>query len=147
MGESVATVGVTGFNHAGFVVTDLDAAVRFCVDHLGARDCDRYGVARDDHGNSVADVFGVHPRATARFAFVAWGETLVELLEWSAPDQRRDQPGNSDFGGRHLALWVDDLAACVAALEVLDNVVPRTRNERFVYAATGFGLELQLVQR
>ncbi|MEA2528677.1 MAG: hypothetical protein QOG89_321 [Thermomicrobiales bacterium] len=133
-------------DHVGYVVSDLDAASAFFVDVLGFRDLPRRGVASDPDGDSIASTFGVHPRAAYRFAFFALGDMTVELLEWTAPDQQRVHPLNSDHGGRHLALRVQDLDAALSRLKTVPGITIRERHERgFVYVSTPFGLELQLI--
>jgi hypothetical protein len=58
----------------------------------------------------------------------------------------KQSPRNSDRGGRHLALRTSDIDAVLARLSAVSGVTIRDRHERgFVYVATPFGLELQLV--
>jgi catechol 2,3-dioxygenase-like lactoylglutathione lyase family enzyme len=60
----------------------------------------------------------VHPRAVMRkLKFLRCGNgSNFELFEYQAPDPRREQPRNSDVGGYHLALYVDDIDAATAYL-------------------------------
>lgn len=133
-------------DHVGYVVSDLEAASAFFTDVLGFEAVPRRGVSSDPDGDGMIGGFGVHPRAISRFAFFRLGEATVELLEWDAPDQNRIQPRNSDHGGRHLALMVADLDAAIARLRQVPGVTVRERSDRgFVYVATPFGLELQLL--
>jgi catechol 2,3-dioxygenase-like lactoylglutathione lyase family enzyme len=37
-----------------------------------------------------------------------------EIFEYEAPDQRREMPKMSDWGGVHLAFYVDDMEAALA---------------------------------
>ena len=135
-----------GVDHVGYVVSDLDAASAFFVDVLGFEALPRRGVSSHPDGDHMTGWFGVHPRASSRFAFFRLGGTTVELLEWTAPDQHRVHPRNSDHGGRHLALKTTDLEAAIARLQEVPGVTIRQRNERgFVYVATPFGLKLQLI--
>ena len=145
--DQAATAGmVLGVDHVGFVVPDLDAAVAFFVDALGFEDIERRGTLGDDAGDQMTTRLGVHPRAVARYAFVQRGTARVELLQWTAPDRHADPPRNSDAGGRHLALAVDDVGVLVDRLAAIDGVEVREANERgFVYVRTPFGLEVQLI--
>jgi len=135
-----------GVDHVGYVVSDLDAASAFFVDVLGFEALPRRGEASHPDGDHMTHWFGVHPRASSRFAFFRLGDSVVELLEWTAPDQHRVHPRNSDHGGRHLAITTPDLDAATARLKSVLGVTIRARNERgFVYVSTPFGLELQLI--
>jgi catechol 2,3-dioxygenase-like lactoylglutathione lyase family enzyme len=138
--------GVRAVDHVGYVVTDLDAALRFFVEHLGFREIDRRGVMGEPEGERMTRLFGVHPRATCRFQFVALGDAQVELLEWDAPEHSAESPSNADAGGRHLALTVDDIDATIARLHAQPGITVRERNDRgFYYMGTPFGLEIQLI--
>ncbi len=46
-------------------------------------------------------------------------QAIFEVFEYEAADQRREPPRNSDVGGRHVALYVEDLDAAVAHLHRL----------------------------
>jgi catechol 2,3-dioxygenase-like lactoylglutathione lyase family enzyme len=137
---------VVGVDHVGYVVNDLTAAVAFFIEELGFHDLNRRDVLRDDAGDLMAQRYDVDARAIGRYAFIGVGDDKVELLEWTAPD-RNDRPvRNSDLGGRHLALKLDDLDAVAARLARLDGFTVREPNERgFRYVTTPFGLELQLI--
>jgi catechol 2,3-dioxygenase-like lactoylglutathione lyase family enzyme len=144
--EAKGVRAFTGVDHVGYVVSDLDAASRFLLDVLGFEALPRMGAIADANGNRMTGWFGVHAGASCRFAFFALDGATVELLEWSAPDQVRAPARNSDVGGRHLALTVANLDAALATLAAVPGVTIRERNERgFVYVATPFGLELQLI--
>jgi len=144
--QSDAKHAFAGIDHVGYVVSDLDAASAFFVGVLGFETLPRRGVSSHPDGDHMSGWFGVHPRASCRFAFFNLDGHAVELLEWTAPDQHRVHPRNSDYGGRHLALKTTDLEAAIARLQEVPGVTIRERNERgFVYVATPFGLELQLI--
>lgn len=137
---------VTAVDHVGYVVTDLDQAVRFFVDVLGFEETNRRGEVRSEDGDRMTRLFGVHPRAVGRYAFMQLGEDRVELLEWSAPEQNSHLPLNSDRGGRHIALAVRDLDEYVVRIAAEPGVSVRERIDvGFYYVGTPFGLELQLV--
>jgi catechol 2,3-dioxygenase-like lactoylglutathione lyase family enzyme len=59
----------------------------------------------------------VDPSASATNHRVRCGNGAnFELFEYQSPDQRTIQPKNSDYGGHHLAFYVDDIEATVAYL-------------------------------
>lgn len=135
-----------GVDHVGYVVNDLAAAVTFFIEQLGFHDLNRRDVLRDDAGDLMTQRYNVDARAVGRYAFIGAGDDKVELLEWTAPDRNQRAARNSDLGGRHLALKVDDIDAVAARLSRLDGFIVREPNERgFRYVTSPFGLELQLI--
>src|SRR4029453_75775 len=113
----VAMPGLRRLDHIGFTVPDLDEAQRFLVDVLGCEYLYSLGPFADD-GDWMAEHLNVHPRATVpenRF-FRLGGQAILEVFSYTAPDQRPEPPRNSDIGGHHVALYVDDLDAPIAHL-------------------------------
>lgn len=99
-----------GLHHVGFTVADLDADLAFLTGPLGG---DPIGRHRARLGAAVRDT------ALVRLGPV----TNIELAHWSRVDGPMDDPpANSDVGGHHLALLVDDLDAAVAQLAALPGV-------------------------
>jgi glyoxylase I family protein len=150
--------GLRRGDHVGLVVPDLEAAVGFFEDVLGGRCVLRHGPYRgtpDDPDLQVRQ-FARHPRTQVEgIAVVHVADVVLELLQFSAPDQRREPPRTSDAGGHHVAFYVDDLDAAVAHLRalgvrVLGDPMPLPGPEtgdgaRFVFALTPWGLALELV--
>ncbi|CAN5624458.1 hypothetical protein BH23CHL5_BH23CHL5_17900 [soil metagenome] len=132
------------FDHCGFVVTNLEMAVEFCTRVLGAQELRRGAISNPD-GNSMSDIFGVSPKATAAFVFLSFGGAEIEMLEWSDPQRHNAVPGNSDVGARHLALRVSGFDQLVGTIRELPGFAVRSLSPRgFHYVKTPFGLELQL---
>ncbi len=132
-------------DHAGYVVSDLEAALAFFETALGFRRVSEHGPVAE--GGLMTGWFGVDATASSRFGFVeAPGGGLVELLEWHAPGRSLLEPLLSDVGGRHLALRPDDLAATLAQLRAYPGVEVLADHERFVYATTPIGLHIQLMR-
>jgi glyoxylase I family protein len=78
---------------------------------------------------------------------------VFEVFHYSAPDQRTALPRNSDLGGHHVALYVDDLDAAVvhlrdAGVEVLAGPTasrgPAAGN-RWIYFLAPWGMQFELV--
>lgn len=113
--------GMRGIDHFGFTVPDLDQAERFLVDVLGAERIYTLGEKRADD-DWMATTLGVHPRTTIseiRFFRLGHGSNL-EVFAYEPADGQRDQPRNSDIGGHHLAIYVDDMDAAIAHLRAHD---------------------------
>jgi catechol 2,3-dioxygenase-like lactoylglutathione lyase family enzyme len=154
-GRALALPGLRRLDHVGFTVPDLDEAQRFLVEVLGCEYLYSLGPFADDAGDWMARHLGVHPRATVREnRFFRLGDQAVfEVFHYTAPDQRRTVPRNSDVGGHHVALYVDDLDAAVAHLRahgvtVLgDPTASRGPHEgqRWVYFLAPWGMQFELV--
>jgi len=146
--------GLRSVDHVGFTVPDLDEATGFLVDVLGCEYLYSLGPFRDD-GNWMTEHLGVHPRATIpenRF-FRCGGQAIFEVFQYTAPDQRRAVPRNSDVGGHHVALYVDDLDAAVDHLRskgvtVLGDPTASKgphEGQRWVYFLAPWGAQFELV--
>ena len=138
--------GTTRVDHTGHVVPDLDAALAFFTGVLGCALVSQHGPLSDD-GDAMARIYGVHPRASTRFAFVELHGRRIELTEWRSPDQRAFAPRACDVGGSHIAIGVADLAAAADFLRAQPGVTVYDRSPRgFVYFTTPWGMLLQLVE-
>lgn len=77
-----------------------------------------------------------------------------EIFEFRAPDQEKKMPKNSDWGGRHIALYVDDMEKAVEYLksrdvEVLGEptlmTVGANAGMTWVYFMSPWGMYFELV--
>jgi catechol 2,3-dioxygenase-like lactoylglutathione lyase family enzyme len=142
-------------DHLGITVPDLDAAVQFFVDTLGARLLYAEGPVRDD-AEWMQRQLGVHLRAELHAAMLEMpGGFRLELFEYSAPDQSQAWPRNSDWGGCHLALEVPDIHIAADRLRIMPGVevmgeVHDTEEApgavvQWIYFTTPWGMQLELV--
>lgn len=146
--------GLRGGDHLGITVPDLDEAERFLIDVLGAVRVYTLGAKRSDDDFMLTQI-GVHPRTVIeeiRFYRLGTGLNL-EVFQYTAADGRVGPPRNSDIGGHHLALYVDDLDEAVAFLrsrdvEVMgDPVASRqgAEGQRWIYFRSSWGMQFELV--
>jgi glyoxylase I family protein len=107
--------GLTGVDHIGITVPDLGEADRFLVDVLGCEYMYSLGPFRHDDSDWMREHLGVHPRAVMQrlHFYRCGGAAIFEVFQYSAPDQNGAPPRNSDVGGHHVALYVEDLDAAV----------------------------------
>ncbi len=145
--------GLRRVDHIGFTVPDLDQAHGFLVDVLGFEYLYSLGPFRHDD-DWMATHLAVHPRSEMNNRFYrCGGETILEVFEYDAPDQRTAQPRNSDIGGHHVAMYVDDLDAAVehlrdAGLEVFDGPTASrgpAEGNRWIYFLSPWGMQFELV--
>jgi catechol 2,3-dioxygenase-like lactoylglutathione lyase family enzyme len=155
--------GLAGLDHAGLTVPDLDAAVAFYCDVLGATEL--YGLgpfdARElpatEDGRDWGDAHLRVPDARLSFRVVRLGDANVELFRYERPeDARTEPPRNSDLGGHHVAIRVRDLDAAAAHLreqdvDVMDGPIEIPEDSpggpmRVNYFLDPFGNQLELVE-
>lgn len=111
--------GLRGMEHIAFTVPDLDEAVQFFTQVLGCEHFYPIGPFRDPEGTWFADNLDLDPRAEIpKACLLRCGHgSNFEIFEYTAPGQRREMPKMSDWGGVHLAFYVDDIGAGVAYLQ------------------------------
>ncbi len=155
MAQATGLPGLRGTDHIGFTVPDLEEATRFFVEVLGCHlVCDLPEIS-DSDGSWMRDQLNVDPRASCRIRLLRCGHgSNFEIFEYRAPEQRREQPRNSDIGGFHLAFYVDDFAAALAylhaaGLQTLGEPVTRATGpnagQTWIYFLSPWGLQLELV--
>ena len=147
--------GVTGVDHIGFTVPDLEQARAWLVDVLGCEYLYSLGPFRHDDSDWMREHLGVHPRAVMeQLHFFRCGDRAIfEVFQYAAPDQRTALPRNSDVGGHHVALYVEDLDAAVAYLRAQGVTVlgePTASSgpslgQRWVYFLAPWGAQFELV--
>lgn len=145
--------GLRRLDHVGFTVPDLDQAERFLVDVLGCEYLYTLGPFRHDD-DWMTRHLNVHPRAVMENRWYRLGgQAVLEVFGYASPDQRTEPPRNSDVGGHHLALYVDDLDAAVdhlrsAGVEVLDGPTASSGpalGNRWIYFLSPWGMQFELV--
>jgi catechol 2,3-dioxygenase-like lactoylglutathione lyase family enzyme len=150
------------FEHASTTVADVAAAERFFVDVLGAtvrfrtRFAGEAQSAADDATETfdMAETFNAHSESSAILVSLDVGGSVIELFQYSAPDQLEQQPRNCDVGGHHLGFRVPDLEQAVAELRSVDGVrilgdlnwstTAHGTTRGWVYFLTPWGLQLEL---
>lgn len=71
-----------------------------------------------DTGNWMSEHLNVHERAVMRelHFFRLGGQAIFEVFKYEAPDQQTAFHRNSDVGGHHVALYVEDMDEAVVSL-------------------------------
>jgi catechol 2,3-dioxygenase-like lactoylglutathione lyase family enzyme len=148
--------GMRGHDHTGITVPDMNQAVTFFVDVLGCKKAMSFGPFMDDKGNFMKDVLDVNPRAViTQITMVRCGFCSdIELFSYTSPDQQVVQPKNSDVGGYHIAIYVDDIKAADKYLRskgvwTLFGPVPITEGpaagQTIVYFKAPWGLQMEAI--
>jgi catechol 2,3-dioxygenase-like lactoylglutathione lyase family enzyme len=147
--------GLTGLDHIGFTVPDLEQAHQFLTGVIGCEYMYSLGPFRHDDSDWMLEHLNVDPRAVMRqlHFYRCGGQAVFEVFEYSAPDQNTVLPRNSDIGGHHVALYVDDLDAAVEylhshGLTVLGEPTASrgpSAGQRWIYFLTPWGMQWELV--
>ena len=98
---------ITGMNHTGFVVNDLESAVRFYTKVVGLH----VTVTRERTGTPIEQVLG-YEECHIKIALLGTDNNghLLELIEYiQPPSANRPTEERSVLGGSHLAFNVDDI--------------------------------------
>lgn len=155
LGQHRGIPGARAVHHVAYTVPDLNQAVQFFTDVIGAELVYRLGPVHSQ-GDWMTRQLGVAAEAHAQIAMLRLGPvTNLELFEYTAPGQRRSLPRNSDWGGHHLAIYVTDVDAALAYLRTQPGVrvlgEPQTipdgpiAGDRWVYFLTPWGMQLELI--
>ena len=142
-------------DHVGFSVPDLEQAVEFFTSVLGAVEVLRHPPFPPS-GEVAVRQFARHPESSVEgIVMLRLGLINVELIEYSSPDQVTRFPLTSDYGGHHLAVYVDDMIAAVdhlrsEGIEVLGEPMNLRGPEagpgaQFIYFRAPWGLFCELV--
>jgi len=146
--------GLRGIDHIGLTVPNLEQAVDFFVNVIGCKAffSDKAGPFDNDW---MQKNLNVDPKASLTNHRVRCGNGAnFELFEYQSPDQRKAQPKNSDYGGHHFALYVDDIDAAVAYLrgkgltvlgEIKRGSTGPTKGLAWVYVLAPWGTQLEFV--
>lgn len=148
--------GVRGIDHIGVTVPDVEQAVAFFQDVVGCQEAFRFGPFMDDKGTFMQDLVNVHPRAVIKqIVMMRCGQgSNIELFQYSAPEQRTEEPKNSDYGGHHIAFYVKDIKAAVDkakadGLKTFMGPFPikegPAAGQTITYVLTPWGMQIELI--
>ena len=147
--------GLSRVDHIGFTVPDLQAARDFLVDVVGCEYLYSLGPFVHPDTDWMAEHLAVHPRTVMRrnSFFRLGGQAVFEVFSYEAPDQVPVPPRNSDVGGHHVALYVEDLDAAAGYLRergvrVLGEPTASSgahEGQRWVYFLAPWGMQFELV--
>ncbi|MDF5721173.1 MAG: VOC family protein [Rhizonema sp. PD37] len=106
-------------DHVGITVPDINQALKFFVDVLGA---DVLWIESEGTGTQTPldmhGIFNVDPRSSITLSMLRFGPNInLELLQYKAPDQNLRIPKNSDVDVPHLAFFVDNIDTATAYLQ------------------------------
>ena len=111
--------GMRGLDHFGLTVPDMEQAVDFFCDVLGCQELYQLGTFKVEEGDWMTEHVNTHPRAEiTNMRMIRCGHgSNIELFEYASPDKREEMPRNSDNGGHHFCIYVDDMSEAIAHLK------------------------------
>lgn len=147
--------GLTGTDHFGVTVPNVEEATRFFVEVIGCTPFYPLGPIRSDD-DWMKTHLNVHPQAEiTKIRFLRCKNGInFELFEYKSPDQRREMPKNSDIGGHHVGIYVEDFNKALAYLKsksvtVLGEPSVRTSGPNagrtWIYFLTPWGMQMEMV--
>ena len=148
--------GMRGHDHTGITVPNMAQAVDFFTNVVGCQKAMSFGPFSDDKGTFMQDALNVNPRAVIQeIVQIRCGHgSNLELFHYTSPDQKDATPKNSDIGGYHIALYVDDVQA---AKDYLDGKGVKTfmgpipveegpaAGQTILYFVAPWGLQLEAI--
>lgn len=148
------TPGLRGADHIGITVPDMEQAHDFFVRVLGAKFIYELPGKQSD-SDWMQTQLDVHPRTRIKeIRFYRLGNgTNFEVFTYASADGQNSMPRNSDIGGHHVALYVDDMDAALAHLrgagvEILGEPVASAgpaEGQRWIYIKAPWGMYFELV--
>jgi catechol 2,3-dioxygenase-like lactoylglutathione lyase family enzyme len=112
-------LGLVGTDHVGITVPDINEAIEWFEDVMGASAPLTFGPFSDPTGTFMHDLLDVDPRAVIpQITSIRIGHSAsIELFQYEAPDQRLTHPRNSDWAGHHIAFYVTDIGDAVEYMQ------------------------------
>lgn len=105
-------VSLSKVHHTGYIVRNLDAAMKFYTALLGKKPQQIADVSR----SAAMDIQNLAPNIEARIAFYELEGGALELIEFQNPDRAGSYPEPTVPGNKHLAFQVDDISATYKAM-------------------------------
>jgi catechol 2,3-dioxygenase-like lactoylglutathione lyase family enzyme len=109
-------LGLVGIDHIGLTVPDINQAIEWYEDILGAEAPLTFGPFEGAFLEGALNVVpgtGIYQITTLRIGHSAG----IELFEYHSTGQRHDVPLNSDWSGHHIAFYVTDIDAAVEYMD------------------------------
>jgi catechol 2,3-dioxygenase-like lactoylglutathione lyase family enzyme len=110
---------LVGIDHIGLTVPDINQAIEWYEDILGAVAPLTFGPFEGAFLEGALNVVpgtGINQITTLRIGQSAG----IELFTYHSPGQRTDVPLNSDWSGHHIAFYVTDIEAAVEYMDSRD---------------------------
>lgn len=147
-------VNVTGVDHVGINVPDMDQAIRFFQETFGFQPVTE--MKSPPVNADFKKLFNMHGSSSVKSIVMmrAKDGANIELFAYDAPDADHLQPHYDDAGASHVALYVDDIDGAVKRLRsqgltVLTDPIHMTSGptagDTWAYFLAPWGAKMELV--
>jgi catechol 2,3-dioxygenase-like lactoylglutathione lyase family enzyme len=144
---------VTGFEHVGIQVRDVDLSARFYQEKLGFKLLDRCSRSEP----YVQRVVGYHPHVTLEIAYlqIPGSEACLEILEYRGVPRTPVDTATANPGTAHFCIFVENLDEMHRQLradgvgfvsEVETSTAGPIKGSRLVYMIDPDGIRVELVE-
>ena len=112
-------LGLVGADHVGITVPDINQAIEWFEDVMGAVAPLTFGPFSDPTWDIHARPARCRPaRGDRQITMLRIGHSGgIELFDYTAPDQLHTHPRNSDWAGHHIAFYVTDIETAVEYMQ------------------------------
>jgi catechol 2,3-dioxygenase-like lactoylglutathione lyase family enzyme len=115
-GDGKGELGLVGIDHVGLTVPNINQAIEWFEDILGAVAPLTFGPFQGAFLEGALNV--VAGTQIDQITSLRIGRSAnIELFEYESPGQRPDEPRNSDWSGHHVAFYVTDIEAAVEYMD------------------------------
>jgi catechol 2,3-dioxygenase-like lactoylglutathione lyase family enzyme len=109
-------LGLVGMDHVGLTVPDINQAIEWFEDILGAAAPLTFGPFAGDFLKGAIGVVG--GTKIDQITMLRIGHSAnIELFKYESPGQRQTMPLNSDWSGHHVAFYVTDIQEAVEYMD------------------------------
>jgi catechol 2,3-dioxygenase-like lactoylglutathione lyase family enzyme len=140
----------SAIDHVGINVPDIDAAVSFFNELVGAK------IISDSRPGTIPPEWKAHfnwrqSSDLQRFVMLQLeGGSKIELFQYTGKQINQQQPQEDDIGATHMALRTSDIDHSLAVvkskgLKVLNEPITNPDGIRWFYALTPWGSQLEFV--
>jgi catechol 2,3-dioxygenase-like lactoylglutathione lyase family enzyme len=112
-------LGLIGTDHVGLTVPNIDEAVAWFKDVMGATAPLSFGPISDPKGTLMHDLLDVNRHAVIdKITVLRIGHSAnIELFQYRTPHQNHTFAKNSDWSGHHIAFYVRDIDAAAKYMQ------------------------------
>lgn len=148
--QALQSLDVSGIDHVGINVPDVNAASQFFAELLGAH------VVSDFRPGKIPDAWKerFNWRKSSEIQRIVMMQladgSKIELFQYSGPDISTQRPHEDDAAETHIALKTHDVDRSIAVLKkrglpILNDPITNPDGEQWFYFLTPWGSQIELV--
>ncbi|WP_303317179.1 VOC family protein [Flavivirga abyssicola] len=155
--------GLIKKDHIGIVVPDMTEAINFFKKFFNAKIIGKANNFSSDD-DWMKEHLNVNPRAVIEKLTLIqlFDDSIIELFQYTSPDQKKEVSKNSDYSGYHIAFEVNDIEESVSFLKrnnikvcgsytynnpSLKNISGALKGVKWIYFESPWGMTFELTQK